>query len=79
MATRGNEKSAAAAVNTAPTVAAEKQEETKYHIGKLRENCMQLFGITTSTFDGAFYGNTAQEMSITEAKSRINKWLGRKE
>lgn len=69
MATKGSEKPAAEL----------KQEETKYQISKLREKCMQLFGITTSTFDGAFYGIAEQKMSITEAKSRINKWLGGKE
>ena len=39
----------------------------------------QLFNVSTSTFDGVFHGNTAQEMTINEAMSRINKWLGRKE
>lgn len=69
MATKGSEKPAAEL----------KQEETKYQISKLREKSMQLFGITTSTFDGAFYGVADQRMSITEARSRIDKWLGRKE
>lgn len=51
----------------------------KYLIGKLREACVELFGITTSTFDGAFCGCAAKEMTIDEARARINKWLGRKE
>lgn len=28
-------------------------QEKKFKVGKLRENCMQLFGVTASTFDGA--------------------------
>lgn len=51
----------------------------KYKVEKLRAKCMQLFGVTSSTFDGAFYGNTETEMTIKAAEARINKWLGRKE
>lgn len=54
----------------------EKQQETKYRIEKLRAKCMQLFHITTSTFDGAMYGCEATEMTIKEAQSRITGWLG---
>ena len=53
------------------------QQETKYRMDKLRAKCMQLFHITTSTFDGAMYGCTATEMTISEAQARINKWLGK--
>ena len=53
-----------------------KEPETKYRMDKLRTKCMQLFHITTSTFDGAMYGCTATEMTISEAQARINKWLG---
>lgn len=51
----------------------------KYKVEKLRAKCVQLFGVTSSTFDGAFYGNTETEMTIKAAEARINKWLGRKE
>lgn len=53
--------------------------ELVYSIEKLRENSVKLFGITSSTFDGAMYGQKKTEMTIAEAKSVINKWLGRKE
>ena len=49
----------------------------KFEIGKLRENCMQLFHVTASTFDGAFYGRTEKEMSIQEAAAAIQGWLGK--
>lgn len=54
-------------------------QEQVYKTEKLRENCMQLFGVTSSTFDGAFYKNEKTEMSVSEARAVINKWLGRKE
>lgn len=53
------------------------QQETKYRMDKLRAKCMQLFHITTSTFDGAMYGCEKTEMTVKEAQSRINKWLGK--
>lgn len=55
------------------------KQEPKYEIGKLRAHCMELFSISTSTFDGAMYGNTDTTLTINEARARINKWLGRKE
>lgn len=48
-----------------------------YLIGKLRENCITLFGVTSSTFDGAFCGCAESEMSIEDAKARIADWLGK--
>lgn len=50
----------------------------KFKIEKLRENALELFGITVSTFDGAMYGQNETEMTIAEARDIINKWLGRK-
>lgn len=49
----------------------------KFLIEKLRAGCIELFGVTSSTFDGAFYGCTETEMSIKDAKARINSWLGK--
>ena len=46
----------------------------KYDINKFRSNCMQLFNINTSTFDGATYGFTG-EYSLKEVKDAIEKWL----
>lgn len=50
----------------------------KFKIEKLRENSMKLFGITTSTFDGAMYGQNAAELTVEEARKIINEWLGTK-
>ena len=46
---------------------------TKYPIEKLRYNCFALFGVTTSTFDGATHGYHG-EYSIDEIKKAIDKW-----
>lgn len=58
---------------------AQAAQETKYKVEKLRAASMKLFKVTTSTFDGAMYGHSETEMTITEARAIINKWLGRKE
>lgn len=55
------------------------KQEPKFKVGKLRANCMQLFKVTASTFDGAMYGHHETEMTIAEAGAVINQWLGRKE
>lgn len=61
-----------------PVKAEEKAPEApKFLTGKLREACTELFGVTSSTFDGAFYGCTETEMSIEDARARINRWLGK--
>lgn len=62
-----------AVVEPAETV----KQETKFRVDKLRAKCMQLFHVTSSTFDGAMYGCTATEMTISEAQARIDKWLGK--
>lgn len=45
----------------------------KFSIKKLRENCMKLFGVTTSTFDGATYGLN-DEYTVEEMKKTIETW-----
>ena len=47
----------------------------KFLIRKLREQCIKLFGVTTSTFDGAMYGIEETELSIDEAKAIIDHFL----
>ena len=51
------------AVNTAP----------KHSLGVLRKNCLALFGVTVSTFDGATHGLDG-EYTVEEIKEKINKW-----
>ena len=50
-------------------------EETapKFSIGKLRSKCLELFGVTTSTFDGATHGLDG-EYTVEEMKYTIAKW-----
>lgn len=45
----------------------------KYKIPQLRAYCRALFGISTSTFDGATYGLT-ETYTIEEMKTHINNW-----
>ena len=47
--------------------------ENKYTIEKLRANCLTLFGVTSSTFDGATHGLN-DEYSVEEIKKIIEKW-----
>lgn len=53
--------------------------EPKFKVEKLRANSMKLFSVTTSTFDGAMCGHKETEMTIADARTIINTWLGRKE
>ena len=51
---------------------AEKAE--KFSLDNLRDNCYELFGVSTSTFDGATYGLVG-EFTVDEMKTKINFWL----
>lgn len=48
-----------------------------FPIASLRSNSVKLFGCTSSTFDGAFYGRSETECSIEEAKKIIKLWLNK--
>ncbi|MBE6845035.1 MAG: hypothetical protein E7508_04880 [Ruminococcus sp.] len=45
----------------------------KFSIEQLRENCKKLFGVTTSTFNGATY-NLKGKYNVSEMKAIIEKW-----
>ena len=45
----------------------------KYSIEKLRDNCLALFGVTSSTFDGATH-KLDGEYTVEEIKTTIEKW-----
>ena len=47
--------------------------EPKFTIERLRANCLTLFGVTTSTFDGATYGLSG-EFTVEEIEKTIEKW-----
>lgn len=49
------------------------QAEPEYDMHTLRKHCMKLFGITTSTFDGAFMGHN-EPMTVRSAKAILKKW-----
>ena len=76
MASEKNAKAAGATrLAAAPTAAKAGKTEQKYTVAKLRGNCMQLFGVTTSTFDGAMHGHNKAVYSVGETKEIIEKWL----
>lgn len=49
----------------------------KFPVAKLRANCRKLFGVSSSTFDGATYGMTG-EYTVEEMRSHIKEWGGKK-
>lgn len=49
------------------------QTDPKFSIEKLRANCMTLFDVTTSTYDGATHGLDG-EYTVAEMKKTIEKW-----
>lgn len=46
---------------------------TKFELARLRKDCLRLFGVTVSTFDGATFGLTGR-FTVEEMRNRINKW-----
>lgn len=58
---------------TALQTAAQREKTKKFPIGKLRENCRQLFGVSESTFSGAAYG-MAGEYTVEEMRTHIDAW-----
>ncbi len=50
-----------------------KTVEQKFAIKKLQENCMQLFGVSASTFVAATYKMTGQ-YTVEEMKKHIETW-----
>ena len=50
-------------------------QETLFQVEKLREHSIKLFGVSTSTFDGAMHRHEKSEYTVNEVKSIINDWL----
>ncbi|MBQ8331138.1 MAG: hypothetical protein IJX94_01395 [Clostridia bacterium] len=48
-----------------------------FGIEKLRANCVTLFGVTTSTFDGATHGLEG-EFTVEAMKQTIEEWKNKK-
>lgn len=60
------------------TAAAEVKTEAasasrKFSLDRLRKDCLKLFGVTVSTFDGAAFGLTGR-FTVEEMRARIEKW-----
>jgi hypothetical protein len=51
-----------------------KTDTPKFSVAKLRENCKKLFGVTTSTFDGATYNIENKDYTVAEMKKIIEDW-----
>lgn len=49
------------------------KQPPKFPLEKLRENCLKLFGVTQSTFDGASHGLSG-EYTVSEMKKIIAVW-----
>jgi len=49
--------------------------ERKFPLKVLRENSIELFGVTSSTFAGATSQQKDQEYTISEIKKIIETWL----
>jgi hypothetical protein len=47
--------------------------ERAYPVETLRSSSVKLFGVTTSTFDGAMCGQT-EPLTVSDAKGIIEKW-----
>lgn len=53
-----------------------KSTEQTFAVSTLRGNCIKLFNVTSSTFDGAFFGlDISKKYTIAEAKKIITTWL----
>jgi hypothetical protein len=72
------EKTKTASVEAEVTKSDEKPKDREFPINVLRSNSIKLFGITSSTFDGAFFGEDASvKITIADAQKKINTWLGK--
>ena len=52
-----------------------KKEAPKFTLERLRQNCMDLFGVTSSTYDGAVCGLSGT-FTVDEMKKHIKVWQG---
>lgn len=54
---------------------AKTSDERKFLYEVLKENCMRLFHVTSSTFIGATIGKENGSYSISEMQRLIDEWL----
>ncbi len=55
----------------------EDSTEQKFPLSTLRNNSVALFGVTSSSFDGATKNIESKEYSKTEMARIIKDWLGK--
>ena len=54
-------------------------EKSVFPLERLRRDCVKLFGVTTSTFDGAAFGlNSNGKFTVEEIKVKIGDWQKKK-
>lgn len=68
---------AEAAENAAVAARTETAAETRYSAESLRRNARELFRVNPEVVDGALYGTSAQELTVTEAHALIKAYLQR--
>lgn len=52
-----------------------KKAETKFPLATLKQDCVKVYGISSSTFAGATMDLPDGEYTIEEVRTVINKWL----
>ncbi len=62
--------------NTEKSTNTVKAAVPKYTLEKLRENCMELFCVSKSTFDGAAYGLDGC-YTVNDMRKIINNWYSK--
>lgn len=68
-----NNKVNAAAADSAPAMPT--TADVKYPLARLRRDCRELYGISTSTFDGATVGRKpTDEFTVAEMGQIIKEW-----
>lgn len=65
-----DKKNEAVADNTEKTAPSSKP---KFTLERLRQDCLKIFGVTTSTFDGATCGKSGK-FTLDEMKKIIEDW-----
>ena len=60
-------------VDSGAKATAKSEAGPKFTIEKLKENCLSIFGVSTSTFVGATYGMIGK-YTVEEMKTHIEKW-----
>ena len=58
---------------SAETTAEAPVRKTVFSLERLRRDCLELLGVTTSTFDGAVFGLEG-DFTVDEIREIIRKW-----